>query len=50
MVYIEYRGKMHFPKLKSDIFVIFSLLVLKCRNYLKWGQKPIYCSLISYKF
>ena len=39
MVYIEYRGKMHFPELKSEIFVKFSLLVLKCRNYLKWSQK-----------
>ena len=36
---MEYRGKMHFPKLKSEIFVKFSLLLLKCRNYLKWSQK-----------
>ena len=39
MVYIGYRGKMHFPKLKCEIFVTFSLLALKCCNYLKWGQK-----------
>ena len=39
MVYIGYRGKMHFPKLKCEIFVTFSLLVLKCCNYLKWDQK-----------
>ena len=47
MVYIEYRGKMHFPKLKSEIFVKFSLLVLKCRNYLKWNQKAY---LFLFKF
>ena len=30
---------MHFPKLKCEIFVTFSLLVLKCRDYLEWVQK-----------
>ena len=39
MVYIGYRGKIHFLKLKCQIFITFSLLVLKCCNYLKWGQK-----------
>ena len=30
---------MHFPKLKGEIFVNFSLLGLKFPNYLKWSQK-----------
>ena len=48
MVYIEYRGKMHFPKLKSEIFVKFSLLFSSCVEMPQLSQvesKSLFISL-----